>query len=152
MSAEVSQIDIRDGVRVEVHRSGSGPAVLLNGGLGQPAPVWEYTGVVSALTAAGFSTVAHSARGVAPSSAPAAAPWAPATHPAPAKEPWNVSRPSAGDAGGSRSCSDGKAATRPGAFALAARGGPSRRAVAGMPESKRCSNTSAHAPSTPAAA
>lgn len=70
MSTDVSQIDIRDGVRVEVHRSGDGPTVLLNGGLGQPAPVWEYTGVVSALTAAGFSTVAHSARGVVPSSAP----------------------------------------------------------------------------------
>lgn len=70
MSTEVSQVDIRDGVRVEVHRSGDGPAVLLNGGLGQPAAVWEYTGMIGALTAAGFSTVAHSVRGVAPSSAP----------------------------------------------------------------------------------
>lgn len=70
MSTDVSQIDIRDGLRVEVHRSGDGPAVLLNGGLGQPAAVWEYTGMIGALTAAGFSTIAHNARGVAPSSAP----------------------------------------------------------------------------------
>ncbi|GAA2062185.1 alpha/beta fold hydrolase [Williamsia deligens] len=70
MSSEVSQVEIRPGQRVEVHRSGSGPVVLLNGGLGQPAQVWEYTGVTQALATAGFSTIAHSARGVAPSSAP----------------------------------------------------------------------------------
>ncbi len=44
MSTDVSQIDIRDGLRVEVHRSGDGPAVLLNGGLGQPAAVWSTPG------------------------------------------------------------------------------------------------------------
>lgn len=71
MSTEVSQVEVRPDLRVEVRRTGSGPTVLFNGGLGQPAQVWEYTGLSDALAAAGFATVAHSARGVAPSSAPA---------------------------------------------------------------------------------
>ncbi|KQR96572.1 hydrolase [Williamsia sp. Leaf354] len=63
-------VDVGNGVSLEVTRTGEGPAVLLVGGLGQPAQVWEYTGVVEALTSAGFETIAYCARGVAPSSAP----------------------------------------------------------------------------------
>ncbi|GAA1459913.1 alpha/beta fold hydrolase [Williamsia maris] len=66
----MENIDIGNGVTLGVERVGSGPAVLLVGGLGQPAGVWEFTGVSGALVDAGFEVISYSARGVAPSSAP----------------------------------------------------------------------------------
>ena len=66
----MENIDIGNGVTLGVERAGSGPAVLLVGGLGQPAGVWEFTGVSGALVEAGFEVISYSARGVAPSSAP----------------------------------------------------------------------------------
>ncbi|WP_024796069.1 alpha/beta fold hydrolase [Tomitella biformata] len=60
------------GVELAVKRSGSGPAVLLIGGLGMPSLVWDICGLAEALIAEGFSVISYNARGMAPSSAPAA--------------------------------------------------------------------------------
>ncbi|GAA2391094.1 alpha/beta hydrolase [Gordonia cholesterolivorans] len=59
-------------VRIAATRVGEGPTVLLNGGLGMPAGVWQFTGVPAALVEAGFSVITYSARGLVPSSAPPA--------------------------------------------------------------------------------
>jgi pimeloyl-ACP methyl ester carboxylesterase len=55
-----------------VDRFGSGPPVVLAGGTGMPAVVWEVCGFVEALVTAGYEVVTYSARGVAPSDAPRA--------------------------------------------------------------------------------
>lgn len=59
-------------VRIAAARTGVGPTVLLSGGLGMPAPVWQFTGIPDALVDAGFSVITYSARGLTPSSAPPA--------------------------------------------------------------------------------
>lgn len=68
----MQEIQLRTGVTVGVSRTGSGPAVLLLGGLGMPPIVWEISGLTSQLAAAGFEVVAHTARGIPPASAPPA--------------------------------------------------------------------------------
>lgn len=63
-------VDIATGVSLGATRRGEGPAVLLNGGLGMPAMVWDICGLTEALIDAGFSVITYHARGLAPSSAP----------------------------------------------------------------------------------
>ncbi|MFE3984455.1 alpha/beta fold hydrolase [Nocardia tengchongensis] len=65
-------MQLRTGVTVGISRTGSGPAVLLLGGLGMPSIVWELSGLTSQLVAAGFEVIAHTARGIPPASAPPA--------------------------------------------------------------------------------
>ncbi|OBI40152.1 hydrolase [Mycobacterium kyorinense] len=60
------------GVELAVQRSGEGPAVLLVGGLGMPAITWEICGLPRSLVDAGFQVIVYNARGMSPSSAPAA--------------------------------------------------------------------------------
>lgn len=60
------------GVEVAVKRSGEGPTVLLVGGLGMPSITWDVCGLPSSLVDAGFQVIAYNARGMSPSSAPAA--------------------------------------------------------------------------------
>ena len=55
-----------------VDRFGNGPPVVLAGGTGMPALVWEVCGFVEGLVSAGYEVVTYSARGVAPSDAPPA--------------------------------------------------------------------------------
>lgn len=68
----VEEIELSTGVTVGVTRTGSGPAVLLLGGLGMPSIVWEISGLTGRLADAGFEVVALTARGIPPSSAPPA--------------------------------------------------------------------------------
>lgn len=63
---------LRTGVTVGVGRIGSGPAVLLLGGLGMPSLVWEISGLTEQLADAGFDVVSHTARGIPPASSPPA--------------------------------------------------------------------------------
>lgn len=65
-------VDRGSGVELAVKRVGEGPAVLLIGGLGMPALVWEACGLTAALVSEGFSVISYNARGMAPSSAPPA--------------------------------------------------------------------------------
>jgi pimeloyl-ACP methyl ester carboxylesterase len=60
------------GVELAVKRSGEGPTVLLVGGLGMPSITWEICGLPRSLVDAGFQVIAYNARGMSPSSAPAA--------------------------------------------------------------------------------
>lgn len=60
------------GVELSVQRSGEGPAVLLVGGLGMPSITWNICGLPQSLVDAGFQVIAYNARGMSPSSAPAA--------------------------------------------------------------------------------
>ena len=60
------------GTTLAVDRFGSGPPVVLAGGTGMPALVWEVCGFVDALVDAGYEVITYSARGVAPSDAPLA--------------------------------------------------------------------------------
>ena len=60
------------GVELAVQRSGEGPAVLLIGGLGMPSMTWDLCGLRASLVDAGFDVIMYNARGVSPSSAPAA--------------------------------------------------------------------------------
>jgi len=60
------------GVELAVKRSGDGPTVLLVGGLGMPSITWEICGLPRSLIDAGFQVIAFNARGLSPSSAPAA--------------------------------------------------------------------------------
>lgn len=60
------------GVELSVQRSGEGPTVLLVGGLGMPSITWEICGPPRSLVDAGFQVIAYNARGMSPSSAPAA--------------------------------------------------------------------------------
>lgn len=60
------------GVELAVKRSGEGPTVLLVGGLGMPSITWEICGLPRSLVDAGFQVVAYNARGMSPSSVPAA--------------------------------------------------------------------------------
>lgn len=69
---EPELIRVADGVAIAATLVGDGPVVLLNGGLGMPAAVWPFTGIPDALTAAGFSVITYSARGLKPSSTPPA--------------------------------------------------------------------------------
>ena len=70
--ADEELIEVADGVVIAATLVGDGPVVLLNGGLGMPAAVWSFTGIPESLTAAGFSVITYSARGLKPSSAPPA--------------------------------------------------------------------------------
>ncbi|MGX1811684.1 alpha/beta fold hydrolase [Nocardia sp. NPDC055321] len=63
-------IELRTGVTVGVDRTGSGPPVLLLGGMGMPSIVWELSGLTTELVAAGFEVITHTARGIPPASAP----------------------------------------------------------------------------------
>ncbi|WP_026917596.1 alpha/beta fold hydrolase [Gordonia shandongensis] len=58
------------GARIAATRTGEGPAVFLSAGLGMPAGAWQFSGLPDALRDAGFSVITHTARGLAPSSAP----------------------------------------------------------------------------------
>jgi pimeloyl-ACP methyl ester carboxylesterase len=60
------------GVELSVQRSGEGPTVLLVGGLGMPSVTWNICGLPRSLVDAGFQVIAYNARGMSPSSAPAA--------------------------------------------------------------------------------
>ncbi|WP_232068924.1 alpha/beta fold hydrolase [Mycobacterium mantenii] len=60
------------GVELSVQRSGEGPTVLLVGGLGMPSITWNICGLPQSLVDAGFQVIAYNARGISPSSAPAA--------------------------------------------------------------------------------
>lgn len=60
------------GVELAAKRSGAGPTVLLVGGLGMPSITWDVCGLPGALVDAGFQVIAYNARGMSPSSAPAA--------------------------------------------------------------------------------
>src|SRR5690349_16025647 len=60
------------GVELAVQRSGEGPTVLLVGGLGMPSITWNICGLPQSLVDAGFQVIAYNARGMLPSSAPAA--------------------------------------------------------------------------------
>ncbi|OBG27994.1 alpha/beta fold hydrolase [Mycobacterium sp. E3198] len=60
------------GVELAVQRSGEGPPVLLVGGLGMPSITWDICGLPGSLVEAGFQVIKYNARGMAPSSAPAA--------------------------------------------------------------------------------
>lgn len=68
----MKQLLLGTGVEVGVSCTGSGPTVLLLGGLGMPAIVWEMSGLVEQLVSAGFQVVFYNARGIPPSSAPPA--------------------------------------------------------------------------------
>lgn len=70
MSDGMDVIDVGDGIELGVTREGSGPPVLLVGGLGMPAMAWTIGGVTEALVDAGFEVITYHARGIAPSSAP----------------------------------------------------------------------------------
>ncbi len=59
-----------DGVNLGAWSRGEGPVVLLIGGLGMPAMVWEICGLAPALVDAGFRVIRYNARGMAPSDAP----------------------------------------------------------------------------------
>ncbi|MCV7089405.1 alpha/beta fold hydrolase [Mycobacterium interjectum] len=59
-------------VELAVQRSGEGPAVLLVGGLGMPSITWDICGLPRSLAGAGFQVIKYDARGMSPSSAPAA--------------------------------------------------------------------------------
>lgn len=65
-------VTAESGVELAVQRSGDGPAVLLVGGLGMPSITWDICGLPQSLVDAGFQVIAYNARGMAPSSAPAA--------------------------------------------------------------------------------
>ena len=60
------------GVELAVQRSGEGPTILLVGGLGMPSITWNICGLPQSLVDAGFQVIAYNARGMLPSSAPAA--------------------------------------------------------------------------------
>jgi 3-oxoadipate enol-lactonase len=60
------------GVELAVRRSGEGPTVLLVGGLGMPSFTWDVCGLPRSLVDAGFQVITYNARGMSPSSAPAA--------------------------------------------------------------------------------
>ncbi len=60
------------GVELAVKRSGTGSTVLLAGGLGMPSITWDICGLPRSLVDAGFQVIAYNARGMSPSSAPAA--------------------------------------------------------------------------------
>ncbi len=60
------------GVELSVERFGEGPTVLLIGGLGMPSITWNICGLPQSLLDAGFQVIAYNARGMSPSSAPAA--------------------------------------------------------------------------------
>jgi len=60
------------GTSLAVEQFGDGPVVVLAGGTGMPALVWEVCGFVGGLVDAGHRVVTYSARGVAPSGAPPA--------------------------------------------------------------------------------
>lgn len=65
-------VPVSDGVTISASLVGTGPVVLLNGGLGMSAGVWPVTGIPEALVNAGFSVLPYTARGLKPSSAPPA--------------------------------------------------------------------------------
>ncbi len=60
------------GVELAVRRCGDGATVLLVGGLGMPSITWDICGLPRSLVDAGFQVIAYNARGMSPSSAPAA--------------------------------------------------------------------------------
>lgn len=68
----MENVELASGITLGVSRVGAGPAVLLNGGLGMPALVWELCGLTTSLVDAGFSVISYNARGLSPSSAPPA--------------------------------------------------------------------------------
>ncbi len=59
-------------VELAVQRAGEGPTVLLVGGLGMPSITWDICGLPRSLVEAGFQVIKYNARGMSPSSAPAA--------------------------------------------------------------------------------
>jgi 3-oxoadipate enol-lactonase len=65
-------VAVDPGIELAVRRSGNGPTVLLVGGLGMPAITWDICGLPGSLVDAGFQVVTYNARGLSPSSAPAA--------------------------------------------------------------------------------
>lgn len=66
----MESVELATGISLGVTKSGDGPTVLLNGGLGMPSMVWDMCGLTTALVDAGFSVITYNARGLAPSSAP----------------------------------------------------------------------------------
>ncbi len=68
----MENIELATGITLGASRVGDGPVVLLNGGLGMPAMVWELCGLTASLVDAGFTVISYNARGLAPSSAPPA--------------------------------------------------------------------------------
>ncbi|MDG3009345.1 alpha/beta hydrolase [Rhodococcus sp. D2-41] len=60
------------GVELAVQRAGTGPTVLLLGGLGMPSLTWNISGLPAALADTGFEVISYNARGQKPSSAPPA--------------------------------------------------------------------------------
>lgn len=60
------------GVELAVQRRGDGPTVLLIGGLGMPSLTWDVCGLPRSLVDRGFEVILYNARGLRPSSAPAA--------------------------------------------------------------------------------
>lgn len=68
----MDEFELQTGVRVGVSQAGEGQPLLLLGGLGMPAIVWEFSGLSSQLVDAGFSVISINARGIPPSSAPPA--------------------------------------------------------------------------------
>ncbi len=65
-------IDVGEGITLGVARTGSGPSVLLIGGLGMPSIAWTVSGIPAALEAAGFEVIMVNTRGIEPSSTPPA--------------------------------------------------------------------------------
>ena len=65
-------VQVADGVTISASVVGTGPVVLLNGGLGMSAGVWPVTTIPESLVNAGFSVITYTARGLKPSSAPPA--------------------------------------------------------------------------------
>lgn len=60
-----------NGIGLEYLDQGSGPTVLLNGGMAMPLKTWDVSGLPQALVDAGFRVISYSARGVSGSDAPA---------------------------------------------------------------------------------